>query len=196
MSNETGTVSSTGAYVKTTRSAERWIFIFWLLFATCVGFVVVNWLSPVKLIYVATESIEVGVYTLDTTDVVYERGAEYCFNMERPEFFETSLNIPAHHSSCKYLIGMPGDRISVEGDVVTVHPAAVQGDPQSVPGAQSFKRLKSVRGIEIGYADLPSVIPPGFFYFGSQVTNGLDSRYLGVISQEAVIGRATLLIPM
>lgn len=84
----------------------------------------------------------------------------------------------------KYLVGIPGDRIEVEGDRVFLSNARGRFDlgrckPKSLHGVA----LTPIR---------PQVIPDGYVYMWSPIADALDSRYelMGLVPRSAITGKA------
>jgi len=133
------------------------------------------------------------LYYLNTLDDSRVRGASYCFDNYRPDWVHSQLGIASHQISCKYLLGLPGDTVRTEGEFVVVeytYDDVITG-PKTV--RTKYKRQSEVRGFPVGYVDVNGVIPEGVYYFGSDFPQGWDSRYIGLVSDDLVLGRAWLL---
>jgi len=104
----------------------------------------------------------------------------------------------------KRVIGMPGDTISMEGNVVHVNgrpldePYAIRTDPGSDPEHPQMRgwqvRYLAGRGREIYRPTLknwgPLVVPPdSFFVMGDNRDNSYDSRYWGFLGRDRIRGR-------
>lgn len=156
-------------------------------------FVALIKISPWKIVLVGSKSIEVGLYFLDETVDERKRGRQYCFDNHKPDWVHHDLKIPSHQVSCKYLIGVPGDKISVEGQDVVI--SFVDSDPifGDSKVERRFTRISEIEGKPVGYEGLPETIPAGSYYFGSDFEFGWDSRYVGLIKDDKIIGGAKLL---
>jgi len=84
----------------------------------------------------------------------------------------------------KRILGIPGDAID-------------KGDHQViVNGTRHIIEVEKARAHGIIPPDLPDKIPPGYLYLaGDNNTRSLDSRYIGLVPSDRVIGKAVLIIP-
>lgn len=156
-------------------------------------FISVYAISPYRICIVATPSIPTGVYLVNEFDRELKQGGIYCFDNPRPDWVAPELNIPSYQISCKYLLGVEGDSIDVADGIVRL--TVTEYDPAlgEHKFVHQFERIKSLRGAKVGFASLPKTIPEGEFYFGSDLKEGWDSRYLGLIKEDKIIGKATFL---
>jgi len=159
-------------------------------------FVVIFGFSPYRIAVVATPSIPVGVYIINEFDKDLVRGGMYCFDNYKPEWVNPKLKIPRHQISCKYLLGMPGDSISSTDSSVSLMYMDLGGILGPEEFIRTFKRIPSIDGVPVGFVDSSGVVPVGEYYFGSDFPNGWDSRYLGLINKELILGKASLLIAL
>ncbi|CAD5366863.1 Peptidase_S26 domain-containing protein [Rubrivivax sp. A210] len=87
----------------------------------------------------------------------------------------------------KYLVGIPGDRVEVEGDQVYL---------QTRGGRLAVGRCKptSSHGVPLTPVS-PQTIPPGFVYVWAPHADALDSRYavMGLVPAGALVGKAVKL---
>ena len=113
----------------------------------------------------------------------------------------------------KRIVGMPGDRIEMQGDRLLVNGRPARYDALEL-GQEELGRgfaLRSLRATEtvgeVAHAvqflptlaarrDFgPVVVPPdSFFMLGDNRDNSEDSRYIGVVPRARLIGRATRLL--
>lgn len=88
----------------------------------------------------------------------------------------------------KYLIGLPGDRIEVQGDQVIL---------QTAPGRRlDMGRCKPATRHGVPLVPIrPQVIPEGYVYMWAPHLDALDSRYelMGLVPMNAIVGRAVRL---
>lgn len=86
----------------------------------------------------------------------------------------------------KRVVGLPGERITIENGAVTIFNAANPNgfDPDTKTG---YDDLISSRG---GATDIDITIPEGsVFVMGDNRSNSQDSRSFGVIDSDEIIGR-------
>jgi type IV secretory pathway protease TraF len=83
--------------------------------------------------------------------------------------------------------------VYTKGDFVVVEYTVEDNFSSPETITNRYKRLSEIRGFPVGFVDVNGVIPNGYYYFGSDVSHGWDSRYLGLINDELVLGRAKLL---
>lgn len=84
----------------------------------------------------------------------------------------------------KYLIGIPGDRIEVDGDRVYLTTARGRLDMgRCKPASRHGAPLTPIE---------PQVIPPGMVYVWAPHVDALDSRYavMGLVPRSAIVGKA------
>jgi len=85
------------------------------------------------------------------------------------------------------VIGVPGDRIEIRDQVVSVNGQAV-AEPY-VQHTDTSIMVGNVRD-HLG----PVTVPPGsYFVMGDNRENSLDSRFLGSVSQEHILGRVVFI---
>ncbi len=166
-----------------------------LKYGLLAGFIfIANAVSPVRFTMVGSPSITMGIYILNELDTDMVRGRSYCFDNYAPEWAHPELHIPSYQITCKYLIGMPGDLIESDNDLVRLTYTGEGDAPRQLSSiVREFPRLHESEGAPVGYAALPDVIPEGSYYLGSDYPKGWDSRYLGTIASDLILGRATLL---
>jgi signal peptidase I len=108
----------------------------------------------------------------------------------------------------KRMIGLPGDRIQVKGGLLYINGVAVkreplsQSDPQA-PGGHLYletlpngvsHRIREMSDDEFGDDTREYIVPPGhYFMMGDNRDNSQDSRYIGPIPAENLVGRAEIL---
>lgn len=102
--------------------------------------------------------------------------------------------------SVKRIIALPGDRVSIEGRAVRVNGETLSsGESAEVDGTIRVTERAAGRRewtvqwspTEFVPADVELTVPPGHvFVLGDNRSNALDSRQLGSVSMEDVVGRA------
>lgn len=118
----------------------------------------------------------------------YYEGGEWAIRLRELIGFKPDLQGPRKGDGfIKYLIGIEGDRIEVQGDSVFLHTAR---------GRFFMGRCKpeSRRGVPL-VPIAPQVIPPGFVYMWAPHLDALDSRYavMGLVPASAIVGRGVRL---
>ena len=155
---------------------------FWIYFS--VGFLVLcvvsKWFHPVV---VSTVSISRGIYLLDKRQHEYRVGDTVCFNSVRPEWLHADIKIPPKHVSCKRVMGVAGDLVQALDNRVLVESV----DTKVV---NVFIRTPHLNGVPVGFNSSDGVIPKGFAFLASEYPGGWDSRYLGLIPVEDIVGKA------
>lgn len=103
----------------------------------------------------------------------------------------------------KRLIGLPGDRVTVQGHLVTVNDIPIRHEPAATdvcttisyieawPGNRSYVVCAAPAG---EYSNLTVTVPAGHaFFMGDNRVNSIDSRAwgMGPVPLESIIGKAT-----
>ena len=113
----------------------------------------------------------------------------------------------------KRIVGLPGDRIEMRGDTLTVNGVAAKYDDfidapdQVAPGRMlaSVHAVEHLDGNQRAIQFLPQVrarrdvaplvVPPGcYFMLGDNRDNSEDSRYIGVVPRRLLIGKANHIV--
>ena len=82
----------------------------------------------------------------------------------------------------KRIVGLPGERITIKDTITTIYPSATSTEPTTLPETYvAFPDPKTAIDI---------VIPQNeYFVMGDNRKNSLDSRVLGTVSKERIVGR-------
>jgi len=95
----------------------------------------------------------------------------------------------------KRVVGVPGDRIAFEQSKVKVNGSFID-EPYLTPGTPTLSIPEGVRRYD--HACTPQdecVVPPGHVWvMGDNRTDSQDSRYIGPVDQDLVVGRAFVLL--
>lgn len=115
------------------------------------------------------------VFVIDKHDTVIERGEIFAFRSESmdPYFKDGSQVI-------KVVDGVPGDRVKVTQDKVSVNDVVVG------KGLLLSKKLKKPKSRYVR----DEIVPEGKYWFMGRSEDSFDSRYWGYVSKSNVIGRA------
>ncbi len=113
----------------------------------------------------------------------------------------------------KRIVGVPGDRIEMHGDTLTVngvdarYDALWRGPDAVAPGrtlesvhaterlAGSAREVQFLPAVRARRDIAPLTVPAGhYFMLGDNRDNSEDSRYIGVVARELLIGRANRIV--
>lgn len=99
--------------------------------------------------------------------------------------------------SIKRIIGLPGDRIRIENRTVSVNGETLSDSSSAAAGNPIVERSGDGRhwsvqwGPQVFVDNLDLTVPPGeVFVLGDNRSNSLDSRQLGTVPMQDVVGRA------
>lgn len=116
-----------------------------------------------------------------------ERGDVVAFRTDllNPDLLN-SFRIPKGEIYLKRVVGLPGERLSIEEGFLLVNGHALDKTPGFING--DFVLMGSF----LGATNHEYVVPPNsLFVIGDNHPNSLDSRYFGAVPRKSVIGRAT-----
>jgi len=119
--------------------------------------------------------LEWRVFAIDRYDTAVERGEIFAFRSGAMEpFFRNGTQV------IKVADGVPGDRVQVGLEQVTVNGAQVG---EGLALSQKLKRPPSryVRD---------EIVPDGNYWFMGKTEDSFDSRYWGYVPSEDIIGKA------
>jgi signal peptidase I len=87
----------------------------------------------------------------------------------------------------KRVIGKPGDRLEMKEDQLYLN-----GEPVDEPYLEENKKIAKQQGFARLTEDFPEVkVPSGYYYvLGDNRLNSMDSRVLGYIAEERILGEA------
>lgn len=166
-------------------TVRKWsLALFWLVGATIL-LKAYSLYVPYGVRYVFTESIPRGLYASVRYDgTALQPGQGVCFRATPREWMIPRHYFSANETICKYALGVPGDRVVPRGAEVFI----CHADKCSSAG-------KVLAKDGLGRSSVPAfttetVIPEGQYYFGSTYNpRSFDSRYLGLVSSQAVTVR-------
>ncbi len=94
----------------------------------------------------------------------------------------------------KRVIGLPGDSVVLEGGKVSINGQAL-AEPYLPAGTETLPAPASVGWIHRCSAEDPCVVPAGSVWvMGDNRTHSKDSRYLGPIREDTIVGRAFAIV--
>jgi Type IV secretory pathway, protease TraF len=131
---------------------------------------------PVGIAWNRSDSLPVGFYWFTPTRQPLQYEDKVCFEYTAPDWAKARHYFPEGSLLCKKVLGLPGDRIVREGDLVRLCNDLHCRDVGRVVTQDSAGR--PVPAIE-----LPETIPVGYTFLGvPEAKMSFDSRYLGLIS--------------
>ncbi len=165
-----------------------------------------EWMSWLKVIFVAL-LIAIGIRTFFFTPIVVDGASmqptlhngdriivnKFSYTLSEPERFDVVVfHASKSENYIKRIVGLPGEHISYKDEVLYVN-----GEPVKEPFLN--ERLKALQPPshythDFRLEDLPGkyrVIPEGYvLVLGDNRTNSTDSRKLGLVSLEQILGKA------
>jgi type IV secretory pathway protease TraF len=140
--------------------------------------------SPIVPGWVKSDSLPQGLYLATAYDgsKPLVRGQTACFPYVNPAWAAHPYMYKGE-LLCKYVLGLPGDTLSVAADGATQVCHDGQCDSLGVPLAHDSAGNRVQHQV---WAN--TRIPPGSYYMGStRRRNSLDSRYLGLIDGKKIV---------
>ncbi len=159
------------------------IVLFWVLAVAALLHVYLTFV-PYALALNTTASIPRGLYLSKLAQgSVLEKGQAVCFAYRAPAWAANRAYFEEGRRLCKFVAGLPGDRVEVSGGVLTVF----QPD-ESRPSTSADLSSTDSKGRPLpANALISGGIPPGqVLLLAPANPNSLDSRYLGLIPREQV----------
>ncbi|WP_062048674.1 signal peptidase I [Bacillus sp. JCM 19034] len=162
------------------KKKESWEWIKAILFAFALAFIIRQFLlAPV---IVDGESM---LPTLENSDRMIVNKMAYTFS-EPKRFDIIVFHAPAGKDYIKRVIGLPGDEIKYENDQLYVN-----GEAIDEPYLEEFQRLYEPEVLTHDF--LPIIVPEQqLFVLGDNRRRSKDSRDIGTIHVDEVIGRARI----
>lgn len=154
----------------------RWLAIGLLAAALAASAALVSWRDEHAVLINTTESLPNWAFFIEKGRVP-SRGDFVVFNPRRTPIITAHFGArPA--TFAKRALGVPGDQVTREGNLVSVN-------------GQEVARLKPLtrRGERLAPGPTGRV-PPGCYYLGTAHTDGLDSRYadIGFVCMDRIVG--------
>lgn len=126
-----------------------------------------------RIIYSPQSSIAKGFYLFAPCDDKISKDELVYFEYEIDPIFPENI-IKDYRHLVKFVTGTDGAKINVDGAVVTI---CENGD------CTSMDRISGMP-----YVDLPVQIPTGKLYVSGTSASSFDSRYIGLINSDEVLG--------
>ena len=137
---------------------------------------------PYSLAWNITASIPKGLYFSTEYDGKPLRHQQIaCFDYRAPSWAAARHYFPENFQLCKYVYGVPGDVVSLQGKQVSVAVSEA-----TVPGGTLAEHDSMGRPLpqDVVYR---GAVPAGqYLLLAPQHANSLDSRYLGLIAQSRI----------
>ena len=148
-----------------------------------IALLLLQMLAPAGLTWNRSESLPRGLYSFTKAEGSLQRGQLVCFAYQAPEWAKARHYFPEGALLCKEVLGLPGDRVRVEGGEVTVCPGA-----GAACRSGGHVRTQDSQGRPVPAVLQPGVVPEGALYLGAtRRPNSFDSRYLGLIPRPRVV---------
>lgn len=137
---------------------------------------------PYGLSWNITASIPKGIYfSTEYANEPLKRHQIACFGYHAPVWAMSRHYFPDNFQLCKYAYGLPGDRVDVNGDRVTVR--SQDGDAEG----GTYRGVDSLGRVLPRSSNLAGSVPSGeYVMLAPEHSNSLDSRYLGRVRQTEI----------
>jgi conjugative transfer signal peptidase TraF len=136
---------------------------------------------PVGISINHSKSLPRGIYWHAPISTAFHRGQLVCFPYVAPEWAKPRNYFPQGSLLCKAVLGLPGDKIVMDGRDVSVCE-----DSHCYAGGRILSEDPKHRAVPL--TPFPAVIPQGeLFLSATRVPNSFDSRYLGLLAGSEIV---------
>lgn len=109
---------------------------------------------------------------------------KYVYLSSAPQRGDIVVYSPPRNSGKKFIhriVALPNEKVQFKNGIILVNDAELKGSPYENKGG--YVQESQVMQVPAG----------GYFVLGDNRTSGQDSRYLGVISKDSIIGKAAII---
>jgi conjugative transfer signal peptidase TraF len=137
--------------------------------------------SPVGISINHSKSLPRGIYWNTPIPTAFQRGQLVCFPYVAPQWAKSSNYFLRGTLLCKAVLGLPGDKIVMDGRNVSVCE-----DTRCYAAGRVLSEDTLHRAVPL--PQYPAIIPQGeLFLSATRVPNSFDSRYLGLIAETEIV---------